>query len=522
MEDLLELTFIVNKNKVKKIDLLNLSGDESNKVNSLYKFISSNGVSSDEEAFNLLYPDPQENSKSAYNNIKSKLRNKLLNTLFFIDTNQSSYTDRQKAFYEVNKLFAAGQLLMAKSARKSGIYLLEKVCRIAEKFEFTEVALLSSRILRLHYGTRVGNINKYNYYNLCIDKYHRIESAENRAEKYYSDLLIQYLNNLSTKEELQTKAKQYYRELRDHPDRVDTYKYYMYMEFTRLLFYTIVSDYRNTIDICDEIINFFEQKPYEANTPIQICLHHQLVGCLQSKLFLRGEQIANKSRTLLEEGSFNWFKNQEYFFLLAMYTANYQKAYTIFSEAVNHPRFSFLPQKTAEFWTVYRAYLHFLYDLEKIHITGGDKNFTSFRINRFLNEVPLFSKDKGGMNIAVLIVQILFYIDKKKYKIAIDRVEAIEKYCSRYLFKDGAMRSYYFIKALLTLPKASFHKKAVIRYSDPHINKLRSISMTDSYEYHKIEIIPYESLWELVLETLELRIVNLNAFKKRSERKELH
>jgi tetratricopeptide (TPR) repeat protein len=231
-----------------------------------------------------------------------------------------------------------------------------------------------------------------------------------------------------------------------------------------------------------------------------------------------GEKVARRSQQLLEAGSFNWFKNLEYLFLLAMHTGKYQNAYEIFHEAIGHKSFDFLPENITEIWNLYRAYLHLLIDLEKVQAEPMDKQFTSFRINRFLNNMPLYSKDKRGMNIAILIVQILFYIQKGKYDTAIDRMEAIEKYCSRYLFKADTMRSYFFIKLLLVIPQASFHRKAVMRYATTHLKKLTAISSEVSHQYHKIEIIPYETLWELTLSSLGVTIVDVLSLKKRRQK----
>lgn len=516
MESLKELVYVVNRNKVKQIDLLNLSDKKPSKVNQLYQLISEGKVRSDQNAFEQLYPNAT--SKSAYYNLKGVLRDKLLNTLFFIDAYQNDHTDRQAAFYEAYKNFAASQLLLAKNARKVGVQLLEKLLKSAEHYEFTELAVLVSRNLRLNSGTRDGNEKMYRYYHQLWEKYDRLEQLECKAEFYYADLVIHYVNSKDTKEELQELAKRYYAELAESLTEDTSYKHYFYTSLVQLFSYTCVNDYPSTFPICEQIINYFERKPYAANTPIQICLHHQLVACMQTKKYDQGERVARRSQQLLEDGSFNWFKNLEYLILLAMHTGKYQQAYVVFHEAAGHKRFDALPENVREIWNLYRAYIHLLMDMGKVTAEAGDKQFTSFRINRFLNDMPLFSKDKRGMNIAILVVQILFYIQKGKYDTAIDRMEAIEKYCSRYLFKADTMRSYFFIRLLLVIPQASFHRKAVIRYAEPHLKKLKAISTEVSHQYHKIEIVPYETLWTLTLDTLGTTIVNVLNLKKRKQK----
>jgi hypothetical protein len=507
MKGLKELVYVVNKNKIKRIELLDLNDDNSSKVNQLYQAISEGLVNSDEEAFDLLFDKKQ--SKSGYRNLKATLYNKLLNTIFFIDAYQNKNTDRQIAYYESYKDFAAVQIMLAKHARRAGISLFEKILKKAEKFEFIDLLIPVARSLRMYYGTQEGEGKKYNHYDSLLRHYQEVDRLESLAEEYYSNLVMHFVNKKSKTAELQALAHQYAEDLRKNIDKKSSYKYYFYTALIELFEHTCVNDYVSTIEMCDRIIAFFEQKPYSANTPIQICLHHQLVAYLQLREFGKGEQVARKSQLLIEEGSFNWFKNLEYLFLLAMHTANYQKGYEIYHEAISHKGFTFLPESIQEMWNLYQAYLHLLVDQGMIALEEGDKHFTTFRINRFLNEMPTYSKDKRGMNIAILVVQIIFYIQKKKYDAAIDRMEAIEKYCSRYLFKEDTMRSYYFIQLLLTIIQASFHLEAVNRYAKKPLAKLMGISTEISNQFHKIEIIPYEDLWKLALSMLETKTVRL-------------
>jgi hypothetical protein len=507
MKELKELVYVVNKNKIKRIELLDLNDKESSKVNQLYQAISEGVVNSDEEAYQLLFDENQ--SKSGYRNLKMALYNKLLNTVFFIDAYQSKSTDRQIAYYEAYKDFAAVQILLAKHARKAGISLFEKLLKKAQKYEFVDLIIPVARSLRMYYGTQEGGEKKHKHYDSLLRQYQKVDRLENLAEEYYSGLVMQFVNKKSKMTELQALAHQYVTDLTREIDEKSSYKYYFYTSLIELFEHTCINDYVSTIEMCDRMITFFEQKPYSANTPIQICLHHQLVAYLQLREFEKGEQVARKSQQLIEEGSFNWFKNLEYLFLLAMHTANYQKAYEVYHEAVGHNSFAFLPTAIQEMWNLYQAYLHLLVDQNIIKLDKGDKHFTAFRINRFLNDMPIYSKDKRGMNIAILVVQIIFYIQKKKYDAAIDRVEAIEKYCSRYLFKADTMRSYYFIQLLLTIIQASFHREAVNRYAKKPFAKLTDISTEISNQFHKIEIIPYEALWKLALSMLDTKSVRV-------------
>jgi len=186
------------------------------------------------------------------------------------------------------------------------------------------------------------------------------------------------------------------------------------------------------------------------------------------------------------------------------HTQNYQEAYEVFQEVYTHRQFKkVLGEANLETWEIFRAYLHLLKDLEIINIPDTDTYFKKFRIQKFINEVPVFSKDKQGANIAILVIQIVFSIQQKKYDQMIDRSDAIAKYASRHLKKDDNFRSNVFIKMLLEIPKASFHQAAVERKVGKYLKRLSEVPLEVASQTHSIEVIPYEDLWPMVIGMLE-------------------
>ena len=145
--------------------------------------------------------------------------------------------------------------------------------------------------------------------------------------------------------------------------------------------------------------------------------------------------------------------------------------------------------------------MYFLIYIKKIRVVEKKR----FRMGKFLNSVPIYSKDKRGLNIPILIIQLLFMIVKKDYDQSLERFDAIQKYCSRYIKKGDNLRSNCFINMLLQIPKASFHKAGVIRKAQKYYDQLLATPLEVSGQAHEIEIIPYEDLWGFILESLEAK-----------------
>ena len=56
---------------------------------------------------------------------------------------------------------------------------------------------------------------------------------------------------------------------------------------------------------------------------------------------------------------------------------------------------------------------------------------------------------------------------------------------------------------LLQLPKANFHREAVVRKAKKYYDKLTENPSNLKMQASEIEIMPYEMLWEYVLDSLD-------------------
>lgn len=493
-----ELALLINQNHGRRVPEITKSASVG--MRNLYQGLIDEQFSSDEEAASLVLSRGKQSS--GYQKLKSKLYRRLLNAAVAADWASTVQNDRQRAYYEVHKDWATAKILLGKNAHLAGIQLCHRVLNKARRFEFSDMVLDIARTLRLHYGATVGDSRKFHQFNDLYKEYLQIILDENQAEEWYIELISGFVNSKTREMSVREEARKYDERVTLLVKRSDTYRTRLCAYLIRLIIFTSVNDYEGTIRVCDDGIRYFEKKSYTASRPLQI-LYYQLLVChIQLKRYQEGKISAEKCLSLLEEGSFNWFKYQELYFILCMHTRQYQEAYQIFVKTVEHRKFTFLPQSAAEIWKIYEAYLHYLVNLELIE-ANEDQRFSKFRLGRFLNETPLYSKDKRGMNIPILVIQILLMIRQRKYSEAIDRIEAIKKYCSRYLRKNDTFRSNCFIKMLVQVPASNFHKAGVTRRAEKYLQKLKAFPLNIANQTHEIEIIPYEDLWEMAISSLD-------------------
>src|SRR5690606_20915304 len=91
----------------------------------------------------------------------------------------------------------------------------------------------------------------------------------------------------------------------------------------------------------------------------------------------------------------------------------------------------------------------------------------------------------------------------KSYDLVMSRLESLNLYSHRYLLKDDTFRSNCFIKMLMQLPKANFNRIALKRKAEKYYIKLKQNPSNLSMQASEIEIMPYEILWEYVLNSLD-------------------
>lgn len=504
MEELHELIQIISKHKIKQIEVIGNENDANeSKFQQLYDAINNDIVNSDAEAIEHLYTDAPD-STEAYNKLKNRLKKRLINSLFFIDVNQPQFTDIQKAFFTCNKNWIAIRTLISRGARNTAIKLAERTLRMAQKYEFTELIIYIAKELRFHYGVVYSNPKKRVFFSDIIENSFNDLKAELTAEQYFSEIMEQYARSLgSVKPEVVDKAHYYSQRLtNDYPD-VKSFRFIRISYQLHVIACQISFQFNDAIVKCKEVIDIFHNKPYNSEAAV-FGFDLRLLSCyVQLMEYEAGVELALNYSEKLPSGSYNWYVVQFYYFLLCTHSKQYQQSYNVLQTALTHERFPSFYENHKQLWYVNEAFVHFLVATNRVHPERSKfPNPRKFKLYKFLNEIPIYSKDKRGLNVSILIIHVLFLLHKRQYSKIIDRVDALNQYCHRYLRKDDTFRANCFIKMLLQMPKADFNRIRTQRYASPYLEKLKSVPLNVASQGIEVEIVPYEDLWDMVVELL--------------------
>jgi hypothetical protein len=496
MKDIIELIYITTQHQ---LPILNGRGQPLEKdtlIWRLFEGIRKGQFTSDEEAEKSLYP--KEKGGANYRRLKASLRDRMLSTIALFEATSDNFSDYQRAYYDCHREWHIIKILIGQNANVAAMELAVKLLKKSQKYEFTLITMDLASYLAYQYGLRESNDKKFKEANALYNQSRRINDAECLAEQLYNQLMVKVVNNRTANERVAQLAKSFYQQIEKQLKTYSSYRLHLYGNMLAILQYSSTHHFNEIIPICNQAISFFESKPYVARIPLQLFYYHKMIGHIQLKNFEEGKQVMQYCLSMVDEGTFNWFRYMELYVKLGFYTKEYEHGASIVQEVVSHPRFQFLPENVKEIWLIYKSFVSYL-----VKINFVRNGFLDFKLSKFINDTPIYAKDKSGMNIAIMVVRTIYLLAEKRYQQVLDNVEGMDRYCSRHLRGENLSRSYNFLKMLLQIPLGHFDPQLIEVKAARYYSNLIEFPIQLSDQSYEIEVIPYEDLWEMTLNTIK-------------------
>lgn len=483
MNDLLELCSVFSTKKIRYKNLLGLNED---KADLLYQMIVDKSVSTNKDAMRTLFEDNSFPEKSLART-KNRLRKRLVNSLMCAyDEKESTILRRYK---NLQKELFAFKTLRVKGKKKAARILGEKAVKLAIKHEFTEIVLSFARDLQRHFASDERNPKKYSYYSELAGTYAKIFHEELAIERNYIDVVFHLADKKHYSAQIIQMIEVKAEEVNTLMETCKTFKAVLLGSNVLIYYYQLTQQLEKLIEQCQNAIAIFESLDYEPPyTAFFSFLYKMIPNQILLKQYTEVEHTINRCLQLAEEGTPNWVITKQYEVVMYFHQQKIDQARAIIK--MLRKDYAKNIKKYLETWLIYEAYADFL---------SGEK----VRLARIVNDVPKFSKDKRGMNINILIIQILVLLQRKDEDKISNKMAALERYSHRYLKKDDTFRSNCFIHILLQLEKGYFNKIAVNRHATKYLKKLSTIPLENSKQDIDVEVVPYEFLWERISSLLK-------------------
>jgi hypothetical protein len=466
---------------------------DSTKYLKLINGLAQKRWASDEEASRDLYG--KELGDKTFEMLKSRAKDQLVNMIFQLDTEKRFKSSYDKAYFSVCKNLLSGAILFAQGRINSGEDQLKLALKGCQQYYFNDLLIIAARLLR-NVSVFSGSTRKFNFYNDLLSKAIATLQAETLAEQLNQELILLVVGSVGDDENWKRKTNAYFEELKELVNKFDTHTTRINMYRVGLRYYDSINDYRNSIRLATECEQYLYDHPHLIQ---KVRLGEMSLNKLYAALHLRdyenGSKYADECMNFFNAGTINWLIFLEYYFLLALHTGNNLKAKEIYGQVVNHKSFASYPPQNKEKWRIFEAFLVYA-DPEQ------NQKGKRFNVARFINEVPIFSKDKAGYNFSIIVAQVLLSLKIGDYSGIVNKAEALKLYTARYIRKEKNPRSYYFMKMIQVMIRYDFDPVKTEQIAQKFFVKLQESHLGEQSELETLEVIPYDLLWPQVVEML--------------------
>lgn len=487
-----------------KKDLVKKRGDAqiSKKLDEFEQLISEKDDLADQDISLNLYG--KRNLSTTYYSLKYRMEERLMNDILILCSLEEDLASNVKSSIQIEKITLISQILQKSSFRKQSMNLFERGLKLSKKNLLPHLVIRQLTFLLPHYSFVEPDPNKMNVIIKELDYYLEFYQCEIYIRKCNAIFSHMYVTNkggfnqkqLNEMEEMVTKMQEIKTKFKSN-------YIVAFVNDLSFFYYQSIGNYGKGLEIATYGL--------EENLALPV---KELLGIYQSKknialshFYLKNYHEANKwfleIIDMVTYGDRNWFNTTSLYYLNLIYARDYEKLLELSISVLYHKNLSKFPY-FEEQWKLREAYLHFLIKSEIIKLDEHQKKAVKpFSLSKFINSVPFHAKDKSGQNITIIIIQVLFLLLDNKYGKIIDKIDSLTQYTYRYLHKDETFRSNCFIKMLLLMIKADFHPARTVALTSDLMKKLKNSHLITDEKSTQVEIIPYDYLWELIIEILK-------------------
>jgi hypothetical protein len=491
---------LANNSRYSKIVEVFMPQEENSPLKKLFSIVNSDKFLDDEMAMLAIYG---RRNLSAFSRVKSRLKDILIKAILLQNTTMETEHSRVNEAMNQYRHALVSKFLAQRKITHLAIDIAEKALIKSMKYHSTENVLLLVRILIRHYGSAEYNKYKLNKYLEIQKKFSEIDHWEVKAENYFLDLQRTQLNSLATpSDSTKAKAKKYVEEL-EMVKGIHTYFFYTFKYKVKAAYYEYQKDYEALLKLSDATLKELSTPDLRSNFSAHNINLRKAWALIQAERYEDAVLIGKKDLAKLPSGSLGWYFIAHYTLKAELYQGHYDKAIDLITQMVENPKFSRIGENYRELFYTTLGYIYLIIDSKLFDdLNIQNKRLPEFKLYKFLNTIPVFSKDKRGINVSILLMHIAFLLQRKDYNAIIDRVDSLNQYAYRYLRKDDSFRSNCMIKMVIQMTKADFNPIRTARYTQDLLKQLEQVKLAGSGENIETEIIPYEVLWKIMTKSL--------------------
>lgn len=446
----------------------------------------------DKDAALELYSTDQSDFR--YKMLKHRIKKKIYRCLLVSELANLDVAFQKEQ--ECLRLISLSRLLLRKAQLDVVLGLCSKVKLAALEYEFNDLYLNALEI-EAECLIDTGSLKELLKIKQLQKEYERKVSLEKEAVSLFQQAKAYVKSTVKHRKEHLNELPSVIERLKYIWEDTQSFESYNAYFKTSMILYELIGDFNAIIKLTERTEAYISEgrvnpKRFDAKYNAYILVYAHL----RNKSFERGLSFAEKFYPYFREATPNWFFYMENYFLLALHGKHYELASLLMNKVTSHINFKEKNKEAKERWQLYEAYLYFFKPALSTHAEITYQNFIS--------SFTEYSKDKQGFNVAILVLQFMYFLRKNDSESLLYRIESLKKYSSTHLKDAASLRSRLFLKLLMLIVTEDFDAEASSLKGAKYYQKL-SETPTPGDAFAEIEIIPYEHLWEMILEILKRR-----------------
>ncbi len=489
------------------LDLLNLHNDPSN-YGEFFRNLVSTPSKKDEEIAKKIYKDTYP--KTRYKKLKSTFTSRALNTITFLDIESSKLSGLMKAIYRSYKNLFFISTLLRLGSRGAAISLARKTLVLSERYELHHVSVELLEQLRTH-AMLNGQKTDFKKYAKGLEYAMGALESESKVRTLVQEMEIHSAKSTYIDEKLATKAYAVLEIIKAELNKHDTYLNRLSLFRLQNMYSQYAGSPSESIKACNAALAYLLIKPHM--TP-DSRTGEFLLYKLENYMLLQDDDHATEQilecAAYISEGTNLWFNFREFHFLLLMHTENFQDADRIYFQVTNHDRFAAQSDHIRERWDISKLYLDYFRSSEKrMAAIGALKRSYLLRQSRYAERVkifPTYTKDKRGMNVAMLMLNILLLLEGNKNDLVLAQAEALKTYRFTHLKPTNSHQSAILFRLVKLMVKYEFQYDIIIKKAKSLEEQLRNTKPSIGELKEAVLIMPPMLMWQRMKAALEANL----------------
>ena len=496
MKEIANLAKIVTLRRATGRPLLNFDSGQAGKEEKLMQALIQAPDITALQLTKQLYGTNSVGNRTALRQLRGRVQSKLLNHLYFLDHSDLRLLVSRRyelecldLLHKVTVLYMEGEYVLSEK-------LLRRCLRLAEQGDFTVYAeQATTRLLSLYAEQRKRPQYLATQRQLLALRQRLTDERE--AELLLSEVISSQTDRVASRRALLPKMAGYLARAEALHRQTATYGTFIAMYRIQLAQAELQGNYARIIYLTAEATEQLRLEKLNAYRFDQrYNLFMSLYAHLRSRQAVAGLKIAEELDQKIHPTSSNWFYFYEHYLLLALHAGEFELAPGLLHAVQHNPSFSKLRPAALERWTLLEAYTELVQPPDKLPMRRRARLATFAALT-----VPEYSRDKRGHNVAILVFQLLHYLRQRELEPVLTRLERLYKYQLRHLRDAATLRSRTFVRLLQLVPEADFDVSKLMARSHKLLDVLHEAPIVGDAGA-ETEIIPYESLWALVLQVL--------------------